>query len=85
MAARINSPTHDARTRLKIKTSQLINRLQGFALGEREVEMSPHQVRAAIALLKKTVPDLQSMEFAGAGGGPPVIKIVRYSEEGKVD
>lgn len=52
----------------RIKTSQLINRLNGFALSEddpqtgRPVDMSPAQVKAAIALLKKTVPDLQQIE-----------------------
>lgn len=52
----------------KIKTSQLINRLNAFALSETDpqtekpVDMSPAQVKAAIALLKKTIPDLQSIE-----------------------
>jgi len=62
MAARLN-PQHDQRTRLKIKTSQLINRLQSFVNGK--VEMQPHQVSAALGLLKKTLPDLASIEHSG--------------------
>jgi hypothetical protein len=60
MAARLN-PAHDERTRAKIQTSQLINRLFSHANGE--VEMSSTQVRAAEVLLKKTLPDLQSVEI----------------------
>ena len=63
MAPRLN-PKHDERTREKIKTSQLINRLNAFVLGESDptskepVEMSATQVTAALGLLKKTLPDL---------------------------
>lgn len=69
MAPRLN-PQQDERTRTAIKTSQLVNRLQGFALNEldaqtdKPVEMSPAQVKAAVALLKKTIPDLQAIEMA---------------------
>ncbi len=49
--------------REKIKTTQLINRLQNHALGT--VEMSPTQVRATEILLKKRVPDLSSVEHSG--------------------
>lgn len=42
--------------REKIKTTQLINRLQNHALGS--VEMSPTQVRATEILLRKRIPDL---------------------------
>ena len=70
MAARINRPLHDVQTRLKIKTSQLVNRLQAFALGEPGVEMSRSQVAAAIALLKKTLPDLQAIEVSGDANNP---------------
>jgi hypothetical protein len=81
MAARINSPTHDARTRLKIKTSQLINRLQSFALGDEKIMMSSDQVRAALGLLKKTLPDLQSITLGGESEQPLVVQIVKFSEK----
>lgn len=62
MAARLN-PKHDKRTRDKIKTSQLINRLNSFVEGK--VEMSSGQVNAAKILLGKTLPDLKAMEHSG--------------------
>lgn len=68
-------PRHDEKTRLKIKTSQIINRLMGLVNGE--AEMAPHHVTAALGLLKKTLPDLSSIEMSGPGGGP-----VEYKEVG---
>lgn len=62
MAARLN-PKHDELTRQKIQTSQLINRLQSFVNGE--CEMAPHQVSAALGLLKKTLPDLSAVDHSG--------------------
>ena len=56
MAARIRKIRHDEETRAKIKTSQLINRLEAHVLGK--IEMKPTQVTAALGLLKKTIPDL---------------------------
>ncbi len=45
--------------RTKIQTPQIINRLQAHIHGA--VEMSATQVRAAEILLKKAIPDLQSV------------------------
>lgn len=56
--------------REKIKTTQLINRLQDHGLGK--VEMSPTQVRAIEVLLKKRVPDLSAMTVQGDDDGGPV-------------
>jgi len=67
MAARLN-PKNDDRARDAIRTTQLVKRLGAFALSENDeqtgkpVEMTPAQVKAAVALLKKTIPDLQSIE-----------------------
>lgn len=44
--------------REKIQTSMLINRLQNHVKGD--VELSNTQVTAALGLLKKTAPDLQT-------------------------
>jgi hypothetical protein len=63
MAARTFSPKHDEQTRLKIKTSQLINRLNALVAGE--VEMPPHAVTAALGLLRKVLPDLSAQELTG--------------------
>jgi hypothetical protein len=53
---------HDANTRAKIQTSQLINRLEKHILAE---IMTQSQVTAAIGLLKKTLPDLSAVEHSG--------------------
>lgn len=55
MAARKIKIRHDDETRAKIKTSQLINRLQDHVDGS--VDLKPTQVTAALGLLKKTLPD----------------------------
>ncbi len=52
---------HDERTRAKIKTSQLINSLTNHVFGKNKLEAT--QVTAALGLLKKTLPDLQSVEM----------------------
>lgn len=62
MAARLTKRLAD-QTRDSIKTSMLIKRVYGHAIGE--VEMSPTQLRAAEILLKKTLPDLQSIDHTG--------------------
>ena len=77
MPARLN-PSHDARTRDKIKTSQLLNRLTSFGLGEKDpqtnkpVEMSSAQVTAALGVLRKTLPDLSNTELSGQVGVQPL-------------
>lgn len=63
MAARIRKIRHDEETRLKIKVSQLINRLTAHASGE--VELSATQVRAIEILLRKALPDLSNMTVDG--------------------
>ena len=51
-------------TRLRIKTSMLLNRLTDHIIGK--IELSTSQVRAIEILLKKTLPDLQSTELHGS-------------------
>lgn len=63
MAARINKIRHDEETRAKIKAGNIVTRLQKFVEGE--VEMVPHQVTAALGLLKKVLPDMTSVEHSG--------------------
>ncbi len=57
--------------RRKIQTSQLINRLSGLVNGE--IEMPPHAVTAAVALLKKSLPDLSNVTLEGNPDNPVVI------------
>jgi hypothetical protein len=52
---------HRDYVREKIRTSQLINRLQKFAFGEIELTMT--QVRAIEILLRKSIPDLAAVEI----------------------
>lgn len=67
MAARINR-SHDEKTRLKIQTSQLVNRLQSFANGE--VELTRDQIKAIEVLLKKSLPDLSTISLTGDADNP---------------
>lgn len=74
MAARLN-PKQDERARSAIKTSQLINRLNCFALAEpgpqgEVVEIDSTRLRAIEILLKKTLPDLSAITLAGDPDNP---------------
>lgn len=73
MAARLNK-RHDDEARNKIQVSQLINRLEANALGKLKKEMSLGQVRCAVALLAKRLPDLKAMEHSGPDGGAIPVK-----------
>ena len=79
MAARLN-PKQDDKARSAIQTTQLCKRLNSFALGAddpcypgKKLEMSSDQVRAALGLLRKTIPDLAVTSLTGADGGPVMI------------
>ena len=78
MAARIRKIRHDEEPRAKIKTSQLINRLEAHVLGT--VEMKSTQVTAALGLLKKTIPDL-SQQSADVTHFNPQRPLVEYSTD----
>ena len=67
MAARLN-PRHDDEARKKIQTSQLINRLQGEALGE--LELKDGQRKAIEILLRKSLPDLSAITLSGDEDSP---------------
>ena len=66
MAARMRK-THQDDVRTKIQASQLINVLQNHALGVSE-ELSPSRIKAIEILLRKSLPDLQSVEHTGPDG-----------------
>jgi hypothetical protein len=57
--------THSAITRERIRASQLINRLQAFVHGKLKRPMSSSQVKAALGLLEKVIPDLKAIEHSG--------------------
>lgn len=58
------NPSHDERTRAKIQTSQIINRLHDHFNGK--IQLSATQVKTAEILLRKTLPDLAAIEHNGA-------------------
>jgi hypothetical protein len=80
MPARIKKIRHDENTRLKIKTSQLLNRLHDHVIDK--VELSTTQIKAIEILLRKALPDLQSVSLTGADGvGPVIIQMVKYDDD----
>lgn len=73
--------SHDTKTREKIRTSQLINRLEKFVLSEADgangkVELTPAQVTAALGLIKKTLPDLAQVDGNMEHSGKIVAEVV---------
>jgi hypothetical protein len=61
MAARLK-PRHQEDIRTKIQASQLVNVLQKHALGLDDSEISATRMKAIEILLRKTLPDLSSIE-----------------------
>lgn len=78
MAKRVNRPNHTDETREKIKTSQLINRLQNHALGK--VDLKNGQIKSIEILLRKTLPDLTATELKGGVSVNKVISAEPMSE-----
>jgi hypothetical protein len=68
VAARLTKGTKDIpwdqRTRDRIKTSMLVNRLTDHALGN--IDMQPTAVRACEILLNKTLANLTATELTGS-------------------
>lgn len=60
--------------RTKIAKSQILKRLIGHVEGS--VEMSGTQVTAALGLLKKVMPDLQSVQLSGDADNPIGVSLV---------
>ena len=63
MAARIRKQ-HQDEVRARIQVSQLINVLEKQALGESE-DLSAARLKAIELLLRKSLPDLSSVEHSG--------------------
>lgn len=72
MAARKHL-SHDQKTRERIQTSQLINRLQDNAFGK--VELTREQIRSIEILLKKSIPDLSAIDVSATVDGKLVVTI----------
>ena len=69
MAAKKAVPSleQQERTRAAIQTSQLVNRLQDFALGAEGVDVDSGRLKAIEILLRKSLPDLQAVTVSGPG------------------
>lgn len=65
MATRGRKPGYKQheKAREKIQVTQIINRLQNFALGVEGVEMTPARVKACQILLAKKMPDLTASDI----------------------
>jgi hypothetical protein len=74
MAARLN-PRHQQMVRDKIQASKLIELLQDYALGFIE-EIPSGRMKAIEILLKKSVPDLSSVEMTGDADAPVLLKVI---------
>ena len=74
MAARLN-PRHSDMVRAKIQASKLIDVLQDHAIGITE-EIKPSRLKGIEILLKKSVPDLQSVELTGDAEKPVALKVI---------
>ncbi len=59
--------------RVKIQNSNILNALVEHVEGKRE--MSSTQVTAAVALMKKVLPDLQATQISGDAENPLVINV----------
>ena len=66
LARRSRPPIHAESYRAKIKTPLLISRLHSIGMGE--VEASAVSVQACIALLRKVLPDLATVEHTSEHG-----------------
>jgi len=66
------------KVRDRIRVSMLVKRLTDHAVGK--VEMSPTQVKAVEVLLKKSLPDLASVELSGKEDGAPIALELKGSD-----
>lgn len=74
MATRLNT-RHSQMVRDKIQATTLINLLQDYALGIIE-EIPAGRMKAIEILLKKSLPDLSSVELTGDSDAPVALKII---------
>lgn len=81
MAARIRQH-HQDEVRARIQVSQLINVLEGQALGTAAEEITPTRMKAIELLLRKSLPDLSSIALTGGDGG--AIQIVMANTDAEI-
>lgn len=64
MAARTNLRQQE-QTRAAIQTTQLVKRLQDYALGTGDIDIEAGRLKAIEILLRKSLPDLSSVSLTG--------------------
>lgn len=80
MAARMRAK-HQDEVRAKIQVSNLLTRVNQYAMGElTDEDISPNRLNAIKLLLSKALPDLSSVEITGEGGGPVQIVATQLDE-----
>lgn len=73
-----------------IQATQILKRLQRFVLHDPDepfppgVRMTRPQIHVALALLKKILPDLASVEVSGNPEKPLVVQVVRFSDDEEI-
>jgi hypothetical protein len=73
ITAKLN-PRHQQLIRDKINAGLLVERLTECALGQ--TELTSQQMKAIEILLKKSVPDLSSVEMTGDADAPILLKVI---------
>jgi hypothetical protein len=73
ITAKLN-PRHQQLIRDKINAALLVERLTECALGQ--TELTSQQMKAIEILLKKSVPDLSSVELTGDADAPVIVKVI---------
>ena len=81
MPARVIKIRHDENTRAKIKVAHILYELHRHFNGERD--LSQTQLKAAEILLRKAMPDLQSVEVSGEITTSKVIRAPEQSKDAK--
>jgi hypothetical protein len=86
-----DSPAFE-RTRAKIQATQLVKRLQNYALEKpddqgNQVELDAGRLKAIDMLLNRALPSLSSTTITGADGGPviPVLQIFEIEPKTNAD
>lgn len=78
------SPGSIVNLRNEIRVKNLIHRLQDFALDDpdepKAIRMSRTQAMVALSLLKKCLPDMQTLEISGNQDQPIKVEILRFSD-----
>lgn len=78
------SPNSIITLRNEIRCKNLIHRLQSFALDDPDnpvsIRMTRTQAQVALSLLKKALPDMQTLEISGNQDQPITIQVLRFAD-----